>query len=83
MTERFVVNDLKNSMCKFVVLLDNDKAGNEAYEKAVKAKAVSDKIVKFTICNGSPESEFEDCIKTNIYAEKMLMYGKEASNRKQ
>ena len=65
-------NDLKNSMCKFVVLLDNDKAGNEAYEKAVKAKAVSDKIVKFTICNGSPESEFEDCIKTNIYAEKIL-----------
>lgn len=65
-------NDLKNSMCKFVVLLDNDKAGNEAYEKAIKAKALSEKMVKFTICKGSPESELEDCLKSDIYAESIL-----------
>ena len=28
--------------------------------------------VKYTICNGSPESEFEDCIKPNIYKNRIM-----------
>lgn len=61
--------DLKNSMCKYVVLLDNDKAGKEAYTKAQEQGIVKDSEVRFTICNGSPESEFEDCLNKTIYAE--------------
>ncbi len=61
--------DLKNSLCSFVVLLDNDKAGKEALEKAKKNALIKDSQVKLTICNGSPEAEFEDCIRSEIYAE--------------
>jgi len=59
--------DLKNSLCSFVVLLDNDKAGREALEKAKKNGLIKDSQVKLTICNGSPEAEFEDCIRPEIY----------------
>ncbi len=59
--------ELKNSMCKYVVLLDNDKAGVEAYEKAEKRDLIKASEVKFTICPGQPESEFEDCIKSDLY----------------
>lgn len=61
--------DLKSSMCKFVVLLDNDKAGIEAYDKAKKNGVIKDSEVRFTICNGLPEAEFEDCLKVNVYAD--------------
>ena len=61
--------DLKNSMCKFVVLLDNDKAGIEAFEKARDHGVIDESQVRFTICNGSPEAELEDCLKTCVYAD--------------
>jgi predicted ATP-dependent endonuclease of OLD family len=61
--------DLKNSLCSFVVLLDNDKAGREALEKAKKNSLIKDSQVKLTICNGSPEAEFEDCIRPEIYTQ--------------
>ncbi len=61
--------DLKSSMCKFVVLLDNDKAGAEAYKKAKENGVLKESEVRFTICNGSPEAEFEDCLKVNVYAD--------------
>lgn len=60
-------NDLKSSLCDFCILLDNDKAGKEAFEKAKAAGIVKDDQVKYTICNGSPESEFEDCLKPGLY----------------
>ena len=59
--------DLKNCMCKYVVLLDNDKAGVEAAEKAMEKGLLKPLEVKFTIANGSPEAEFEDCLKTKCY----------------
>ena len=59
--------DLKNSLCSFVVLLDNDKSGKDAIEKAKRNGLVKDSQVKLTICNGSPEAEFEDCIRPLIY----------------
>lgn len=61
--------DLKNSLCSFVVLLDNDKAGREALEKAKKNCLIKDSQVKLTICNGSPEAEFEDCVRPEIYTD--------------
>lgn len=62
-----VLFDLKNNMCKFIVLLDNDKAGNAAADKAIETGFLKDSEVKFTICNGSPEAEFEDCLNKKFY----------------
>lgn len=60
--------DLKNCMCRFVVLLDNDNAGQAAGQKAISDGVVKENEIKFTICNGSPEAEFEDCLNPEIYA---------------
>lgn len=59
--------DLKNSMCRYVVLLDYDDAGKNASDKAKAAGLLKDSEVKFTICNGMPQAEFEDCLKPSIY----------------
>lgn len=61
--------DLKNSMCKFFILLDNDKAGNEAINNAKLKELISEEDYKLTICNGTPEAEIEDCINKNLYKE--------------
>lgn len=64
--------DLKNCMCKFMVLLDYDKAGQEASEKAIDKGVIQENQIKFTICNGSPEAEFEDCLNPAVYADMIL-----------
>ena len=61
------LSDLKNCMCKYVVLLDNDRAGIDAAEKAMANGLLKMSEVKHTICNGSPEAEFEDCLKKQLY----------------
>ncbi len=59
-------------MCKFVVLLDHDRAGKESADRAIENGVLRESEVKYTICNGSPESEFEDCIKPNIYKSRIM-----------
>lgn len=59
--------DLKETICDYVVLLDNDAEGLKAYEDAKKHGLINDSKVRFTICNGCKESEFEDCLQTDIY----------------
>lgn len=59
--------DLRSCMCRFVVLLDNDSAGQTAAQKATADGVVKESDIKFTICNGSPEAEFEDCLQPQIY----------------
>lgn len=61
------LSDLKNSVCRYVVLLDNDEAGRDAYETAAKSGLLTAAQTKFTICNGSPIAEFEDCFKPKAY----------------
>lgn len=63
--------DLKNSMCRFVVLMDNDKAGVEAAEKAINKGIATEADIRYTTCPGSPEAEFEDCLNPAIYSEKI------------
>lgn len=55
-------------MCRYIVLLDNDKAGNDAANKAISKGLLKDSDIRFTICNGSPEAEFEDCLNPRLYA---------------
>ncbi len=61
------LSDLKNCMCKYFVLLDNDEAGNDAINKALSQNLLSEADYKLTICNGSPGAEFEDCLNKGIY----------------
>ena len=63
---------LKNSLCATYTLLDNDKAGNEAYGKAVKDSLISVANCTFVTCNGMAESEFEDSINLDIYKDIIL-----------
>lgn len=64
--------DLKNCMCNYFVLMDNDESGIQATEKAVAKGLLNESQFKHTICNGSPKAEFEDCIKKEIYAQAIL-----------
>lgn len=58
---------LKNSLCVYHVLLDNDKAGKKAFSNAEKDDLLDLKSCTFITCPGMPESEFEDCINVDIY----------------
>lgn len=64
--------DLKNSMCKYFVLLDYDRAGIESAEKAIAKGLLKEAEIKHTICNGSPQAEFEDCINKDVYFQTIL-----------
>lgn len=58
---------LKSFLCVCHVLLDDDEAGQLAYEKAEKAGLVSLANCTMTKCQGMPQAEFEDCIDSAIY----------------
>lgn len=60
---------LKNMMCKCIVLMDHDYAGNEAIKIAKIKNGLTEKDYRQTICKGQSESEFEDCISSNLYKE--------------
>lgn len=59
--------ELRRSVCEYVVLLDNDEAGKSAFIKATNEGLLNIANTKFTVCNGSSVSEFEDCIKPSVY----------------
>ncbi|MFT7399062.1 MAG: putative ATP-dependent endonuclease of OLD family [Rheinheimera aquimaris] len=63
---------LNNSLCVYHCLLDNDEAGRTAFEKAEKDKLLSIKNNTFVTCNGSSNSEFEDCLNVAVYSDEVL-----------
>lgn len=67
---------LKNSLCVYHVLLDNDDAGRKANTKAQESGELEVKDVTFVNCLGMPNSEFEDCFNIEVYKEKIeIDYG--------
>ena len=58
---------LKNSLCFYHVLLDNDDAGRKAFEKAKTEDQLKIKDVTLINCRGMVDSEFEDCLNVDIY----------------
>lgn len=64
--------DLKHCMCKYVVLLDNDRAGIDAAEKAIRNGLATEAEIKYTTCPGSSEAEFEDCLQPSHYKDIIL-----------
>jgi hypothetical protein len=73
---------IKNALCAYHVLLDNDNAGRLSFTKAMQAGLISVKTCTMTNCQGMPDSEFEDCIDPAIYQDGFLhKYGVNLSVR--
>ncbi|MBK3519905.1 ATP-dependent nuclease [Carboxylicivirga marina] len=58
---------LKNSLCSTHVLLDNDAAGRNAFNKAKDDDSLKVRDCTFINCNGMTNSEFEDCLNKDAY----------------
>ncbi|GHE22040.1 ATP-dependent nuclease [Halomonas urumqiensis] len=58
---------LKNSLCVFHTMLDNDEAGRKSYNDSEREGLIDIKSNTFINCNGSPNSEFEDCLNSDLY----------------
>lgn len=63
---------LNNSLCVYHIFLDNDEAGRDAFDKAQIANLASVKNNTFVTCNGSQNSELEDCYKLDVYKEQII-----------
>jgi len=68
----YKLTTLKNSLCVYHCFLDNDDAGRKAYENAEKEGLLSIKSNTFVTCNGSQNTEFEDCLELNSYSQIIL-----------
>ena len=62
----------QNLQCKYHVLLDNDDAGKRAGQSAENQGLLSVRNTTYTICNGFPEAEIEDCYAKDAYASVIL-----------
>ena len=62
----------RNLQCKYHVLLDNDDAGRRAGQDAEAQGLLSTRNTTYTVCNGSPNAEFEDCFEKTAYSEAVL-----------
>ena len=57
----------RNLQCNYHVLLDNDDAGRRAGSTAEAQGLLNARNTTYTICNGSPNAEFEDCLEKAVY----------------
>lgn len=58
----------RNLQCRYHVLLDNDDAGRRSGQDAETQGLLNVRNVTYTICNGSPNSELEDCLEKAAYS---------------
>lgn len=63
----YKLNMLSNALCTSLVLLDNDTAGRNAFQKALDEKTLKLKDLILINCKGMPDSEFEDCLNKIVY----------------
>jgi predicted ATP-dependent endonuclease of OLD family len=63
---------MKQALCVYHVLLDNDDAGRQSFEKAKQEGLVSLKTCTLTNCLGMSDSELEDCIDPDLYKDGIL-----------
>ena len=68
----YELSTLRSFMCKYFVFIDADKAGYDAAESAISNGYLEEAGVKYSICNGQKEAEFEDCLNSNIYSKQIL-----------
>lgn len=60
---------IKNALCVYHVLLDNDDAGKDAFRRAEADGLLSLRNCTFVTCPGMGASEFEDCLDLDVYRE--------------
>jgi len=65
----YKLSQLRESLCTCHVLLDHDKAGLLSYEKAKAEGLIVPADVTHVICPSLDESEFEDMLEEQLYAE--------------
>ena len=65
----YKLSQLRETLCTCHVLLDNDKAGLQSYEKAKADGLILPADVTHVICVGLDESEFEDMLDEPLYAD--------------
>ena len=63
------LRDLQNSLCKAIILLDNDGEAQTAVESAKAVMSVEENYIKYTSNAVMRESEFEDCLNPEVYAQ--------------
>lgn len=63
---------LKTALCTVHCYLDGDEAGRAAFEKANQESLVSLASCTFVVCPNKHDSEFEDIVRTELYAEALL-----------
>lgn len=63
---------LRTSLCHTHSLLDNDESGRLAFDKAQKDSLISIQNCTFVTCLGMNNSEFEDCILSDVYKDAVL-----------
>ncbi|OOF86428.1 ATP-dependent nuclease, partial [Rodentibacter ratti] len=72
----YKLSSLRSMLCNYHVLLDNDKAGKDAFSKAERDKLLTLKNVTYINCNGMNESEFENCLDLSLYKDSIeSLYG--------
>lgn len=59
----------RNLQCIYHVLLDNDDAGRRAGQGAEMQGLLETRNSTYTICNGSPDAELEDCYEKAAYVD--------------
>ena len=62
----------RNLQCKYHVLLDNDDAGRRAGQVTETQGLLNIRNTTYTICNGSQNAEFEDCLEKTAYTGAVL-----------
>lgn len=67
----YELQQMKNEMCRFVVLLDNDQAGKSAVQTALNKSLLKNNEYGLTSCPDQFESEIEDCIRPAIYRDQI------------
>ena len=68
------LNYLKDNICKYYVLLDNDDEGRTSIEKSKKSKLLLESEYNLISYEGMKNTELEDVIKKNIYIRQMITY---------
>lgn len=65
------LNYLKENICKYYVLLNNDDEGRNSIEKSKKSKLLLESEYNLISYEGMKNAELEDAIKKDIYINKI------------
>lgn len=68
----YKISQVRESLCLCHALLDDDKAGREAFEKARLQGLISDADVNFCMVQGLAETELEDLYNVAVYKDILL-----------